>query len=139
MGIPPRLIDLSVARPSARWEIRNPIGTDAYMAPEQCGPGQVSPACDIWGLGATLHHAVSGSVPFPRSHGDDRFPQLRDEPLPLPGDAAPALRELIDAMLAFDPADRPTAAEVVARLEPLIEALPRRLAFAKRGTRSPRA
>ena len=52
------------------------------------------------------------------------------------GDDLPAgLRELIEAMLAFDPPDRPTAAETVETLEPLVEALPRKLAFAKRGTR----
>ena len=39
MGAPPRLIDLSVARTVARARrLRRAIGTDAYMAPEQCLP-----------------------------------------------------------------------------------------------------
>jgi hypothetical protein len=46
-----------------------------------------------------------------------------------------ALRELIESMLAFEPAQRPAAADVVMALEPLVDALPRRLAFARRGTR----
>jgi serine/threonine protein kinase len=132
MGVPPRLIDLSIARRLERAEISGPIGTDAYMAPEQCEPGTVGPATDVWGLGATLHHAVSGSKPFP---GEDRFPQLTQPPVPLGDDLPDGLRELIDAMLAFEPADRPTAAQVVEALEPLVDALPRKLAFARRGTR----
>ena len=74
MGIPPRLIDLSVARPVAEARrLRRPVGTDAYMAPEQCdpagSPGDVGPPSDVFGLASTLHHAVSGSVPFPRAGG----------------------------------------------------------------------
>ena len=136
MGVPPRLIDLSIARRLERAEISGPIGTDAYMAPEQCEPGTVGPPTDVWGLGATLHHAVSGSKPFP---GADRFPQLTQPPVPLGHDMPDGLRELIEAMLAFEPAERPTAAQVVEALEPLVDALPRKLAFARRGTRRRRA
>ncbi len=45
MGSPARLIDLSVARPEVdARRLRHPIGTDAYMAPEQCDPGAQNPA-----------------------------------------------------------------------------------------------
>ena len=59
MGAPARLIDLSVARPEedAR-RLRHPIGTDAYMSPEQCDPGAAHqvvgpcrptpPTCGAW-------------------------------------------------------------------------------------------
>ena len=117
------------------------------MPPEQCAPaeheGQIGPPADVWGLGATLHHALSGEVPFPRAKGardsDDplvRFPQLEAAPLPLPGDVPGALADLVGSMLAPDPAARPAAADVVLALEPLVEALPRKLAFAKRGTKT---
>jgi len=138
MGVPPRLIDLSIARRLDRPEISGPIGTDAYMAPEQCEPGTVGSATDVWGLGATLHHAVSGTKPFPAEEGD-RFPQLTERPVVLGDDVPTGLRALIEAMLAFEPADRPTAAETVEALEPLVDELPRTLAFAKRGTRRRRA
>ena len=84
MGLPPRLLDLSVARTvdrAARTD--GPIGTDPYMAPEQCvgeSAGQrIGPAADAWGLGATLFHAVAGERPFPRGHsaaGPERFPRV---------------------------------------------------------------
>jgi serine/threonine protein kinase len=138
MGVPPRLIDLSVARTFERaTRMTRPVGTDAYMAPEQCDPegypGEVGPKADVFGLGATLHHALSGAVPFPRAEGarDDedpevRFPQLVDEPDPLPDDVPAPLRELIERTLRADPAERPTAAELAMELEPLVAALPKR-------------
>ena len=71
MGIPPRLIDLCIARSLERaGRTRGPIGTDAYMAPEQCGAdgwkATIGAPADVWGLGATLYHAASGRRPFPR-------------------------------------------------------------------------
>ena len=144
MGTPPRLIDLSVARTLARARrLAGPTGTDAYMAPEQCRAGRdggpVGPPADVWGLGATLHHAVSGAPPFPRPPGarrspdrEARFPQLVRAPEPLPRRTPPALADIVAACLAPRPADRPTAAEVAAALEPLVLALPRGLVLPRR-------
>lgn len=139
MGVPPRLVDLSVARPVERAaEITSPIGSDPYMAPEQCDPsrGPIGPAADVFGLGATLFHAVAGSVPFPREDGDERFPQLRRPAGDLPPRTAPALEALIHAMLAPEPQDRPRADEVAVELGPLVAAQPSRMVFAKRGIRA---
>jgi serine/threonine protein kinase len=148
MGVPPRLIDLSIARTLERAaSTRHPLGTDAYMPPEQCAPadhpGAIGPASDVWGLGATLHHAVSGEVPFPRPReareAEDplvRFPQLQTEPQPLPDRAPVALRDLIARTLARAPADRPTASELVLELEPLVADLPRKLVFGRRSSRA---
>lgn len=132
MGIPPRLIDFSIARTvdDAAF-LRAAVGTDAYMAPEQCLPGrpprQVGPATDAWGLGATLHHAVSGAPPFRRapdaSESRDpltRFPQLHADPRPLPRHLPAPLRATVERCLTWAPADRPEASEVIAALEPLV-------------------
>jgi serine/threonine protein kinase len=147
MGVPPRLIDLSIARSLERAaRTRSAIGTDAYMPPEQClpaeHPGEIGPASDVWGLGATLHHAVRGAVPFPREReardsADPyvRFPQLRADPPPLPRNLPEALRDVIERALAKRPADRPTAAELVSSIEPVVAELPRKLLFGRRGTR----
>jgi serine/threonine protein kinase len=144
MGVPPRLIDLSIARDFERAaRSRGPLGTDAYMAPEQTGAEgvpEIGPAADVWGLGATLHHCVAGERPFPRARGarqsDDpkiRFPQLHADPPPLPDHVPAAFAELVDAALDRDAAARPTAQEIAERLEPIVAEAPSRLVFSRRG------
>jgi serine/threonine protein kinase len=145
MGVPPRLIDLSIARPlEDAAALHDPIGTDPYMAPEQCdpvrSPWRIGPAADVWALGATLHHAASGAVPFPRAkearHDPDplvRFPQLAlAAPPELPGHLPEPFRALVHAMLGPRPAARPTAAAVAAALEPLVLEVPTRLRVSRR-------
>ncbi|MGH3111429.1 MAG: serine/threonine-protein kinase, partial [Gaiellaceae bacterium] len=136
MGAPARLIDLSIAQPrTALVGKRSPIGTDAYMAPEQCDPvsrGPIASAADVWGVGATLYDASSGRQPFERpGPGDPRFPQLEKAPAPLPEKLPRELRELIMACLDPDPGARPTAAEAAGELELLVDALPRRLVLGR--------
>jgi serine/threonine protein kinase len=125
MGAPAKLIDLSVAMDvQAAAALDHPIGSDEYMAPEQCEPGQrgvVSPASDVWGFGATMFRAAAGYRAFDR---EPRWAQLRDEPLPLPSTVPPALADIITDCLAVDPDERPEPADIAARIEPLIAALP---------------
>jgi serine/threonine protein kinase len=120
----PRLIDLSVARREVdARRISRPVGTDAYMAPEQCDPArfpEIGPPADVWGLGATLFEALTGLQAFP-ADGGARFPQLRNGPPSLPDKAPPALAGAVRACLLDDPAQRPTAAELDDMLEPLGE------------------
>ena len=137
MGAPPRLIDLSVTRTvEGARRLRRPVGTDGYMAPEQCDPecGPIGPPADVFGLAATLHHAVSGRRPFARD-GAARFPQLERDAAPLPRRVPRELAALLSAALARDPALRPKAAELAAGLEPLVAGLPRRLVLGRRGWR----
>jgi serine/threonine-protein kinase len=135
MGAPPRLIDFSVARDWARARsITSPVGTDAYMSPEQCDPGraEIGTAADVWGLGATLFHAVTGRPPFLRPDGYDRsdpaqrFPQLGREHEEIPSRVPAPVAGTIAACLAPDPADRPAPAAVAEALEPVVAALPTR-------------
>lgn len=137
LGAPPRLVDFSIARPVGEAaRLRRPVGTDAYMAPEQCDPGRgpVGPAADVWGIGATLYEAAVGRVPFPRPRRYDehdpfqRFPQLAGAPPEIPGDVPGPLGDLILDCLRFDPSERPSAGAVADRLEPLVgEIMPRRV------------
>ncbi len=132
MSGPPRLIDLSVALTldDAR-SLERPVGTDGYMAPEQCDPtalGPVGPAADIFGLGATLYRAATGERPFPDADPDsqvaeERWPQLIGGPDP--GLLPEYVAEPILACLARDPGTRPAPAELAEALEPVLNAQPK--------------
>jgi eukaryotic-like serine/threonine-protein kinase len=144
MGIPPRVIDLSLARTLRRAKrLRDYIGTNAYMPPEQCIPDEdVGPPADVWGLAATLYHAVAGRRPFPKPRSRDdsdppemRFPQLTEEPRPWRVRVPEALSQAIHACLRKDPDDRPTARELALMLEPAVADLPSRLVLGRRGAR----
>lgn len=134
LGVPPRLIDFSVARGTGDAAgIRSAIGTDAYMAPEQCDPtlAPVGPAADVWGLGTTVFHAITGHVPFPVAEDHDtddprqRWPQLHADPYPLPEGTPPELDALVTDCLAYRPDERPDPQEIAMRLEPLLGDLTR--------------
>jgi eukaryotic-like serine/threonine-protein kinase len=133
MGAPPRLIDLSIARTFEQCaRLRSPVGTDAYMAPEQVTvpSDELGPPADIWGLGASLHEAVTGKRPFRKGERDsadleERFPQLTDEPPELPAFVPAALAASIMACLARDPAARPAPGELGDRLQLVLEGMPK--------------
>jgi serine/threonine protein kinase len=129
MSGPPRMIDFSVAVDVEEAAgLSHSIGTDGYMAPEQCDPrrlGPVGPAADVFGLGATLYRAATGERPFPGAEADSddplaRWPQL--ERSPDPGPLPAAVAEPILACMAHDPSQRPAPAELGEALEPVLRA-----------------
>ncbi|MCS6977405.1 MAG: serine/threonine protein kinase [Gemmatales bacterium] len=83
-------------------------GTVAYMAPEQAtGSAEVDHRSDIYALGATLYHAVTGQVPF---LGRTRAEVLRkhaEEPLPSPEGIVPGLNPSLSRVLCRMLAKRP--------------------------------
>lgn len=138
MGAPPRLIDLSVARTSSEAETATePIGTDAYMAPEQCEPqefGGMSARSDVWGWGITMYESITGILPFPRIGDNEeagRWPQMHLDPLPLTADVPQVLADLVMSTLERRADDRPTQLQVSEALEPMSAALPRRIVLGR--------
>jgi eukaryotic-like serine/threonine-protein kinase len=143
MAAPARLIDLSLVHSvKENRTLKHYVGTDAWMSPEQCLPGEgplIAGPADVWGMCATLHYACTGSVPFPRPSEDerytlaDRFPQLEDDPMPLPPGVPPLLEQMIKKGLSRRPEDRPTASEFAMALQPLVAELPHRFVMTKGG------
>lgn len=127
LGAPARLIDLSLAMDlETAASLDQIVGSDEYMAPEQCAPGvhgPLGPATDVWGIGATLYRAAVGHRAW-RFGGDERWPQLTTPPAPLPDFVPRPVGELIEQCLAFDAADRPTTRELVDRIGPWLGELP---------------
>src|ERR1700731_2813700 len=87
------------------------IGTQGYAPPEQYR-GKVELRSDLYALGATMHHALSGRDPA--NEAPFSFPPLGR----LCSDVEPALARLVDDALAYDVEHRvPSAEEFKRRLE----------------------
>ena len=101
------------------------MGTPAYMAPEQVLGRDCDERTDVYGLGATLYHALGGRAPCQAANLAGLLRQVAEGgPTPLE-ELAPAtprrLAALCRACLAKAPASRPTsAAAVAAELEAVL-------------------
>ncbi|MGW8401545.1 protein kinase domain-containing protein [Streptomyces lydicus] len=103
----------------------SPIGSPAYMAPEQAMGGAVGPYTDLYALGVLLHELLSGEVPFAGSTALGVLHRhLHEEPVPvrhLRPDVPEALEALVLHLLRKDPQARPADAQEVYRaLAPLL-------------------
>ena len=105
----------------------SPIGSPAYMAPEQAMGGAVGPRTDLYALGVLLHELVSGEVPFAGATALGVLHRhLYEAPVPLRKlrpEVPEPLESLVLRLLAKDPRQRPAdAAEVYRTLVPLLPA-----------------
>ncbi len=96
------------------------LGTPSYMAPEQAEgkSRQVSPATDIYALGATLYEMLTGRVPFREdSPLETMLKVVQEEPLP-PSRACPGLPRDLETIclkcLRKKPGQRYASAEALA-------------------------
>ncbi|MCX4982688.1 serine/threonine-protein kinase [Streptomyces sp. NBC_00572] len=115
------LIDFGVARAADQSRLTKTgmvIGTPAYMAPEQAvADRQLTGAADVFALGSLLLYAANGRPPFGDGSGPDLlYRVVHAEPeFGRLTETDPELADLIKTCLSKDPADRPTAAELVER------------------------
>lgn len=90
-------------------------GAVTYMAPERFFSwGSVSPASDIWALGATLYELATGEPPFGGLGGREQI-QLKGTPLPpsIGSKYSQHMNDLIMACLRPGPQERPSAKDLV--------------------------
>ncbi len=86
------------------------IGTPYYMSPEQIVGGAVDYRVDIYGLGGTLYHLVTGRMPFVGKNEREIMEKHLREPLVPPDHLKPELSnglgEVVELMMAKNPRDR---------------------------------
>ena len=105
-----KLIDFGIARHFQPQSNATMIGTQGYAPPEQYR-GKVETRSDLYALGATMHHALSGRDPT--AEPPFSFPPLKS----LCPTINPALADLVNDALAYDVALRvATAADFKRRL-----------------------
>ena len=121
----PCVIDFGISRAAEATSMTRAgfvVGSPGFMSPEQAEGDEVGPASDIFSLGAVLAFAASGQPPFGAGstaalvyrvvHASPRLDGVSDE-----------VRPLIERCLVKDPAQRPTASELLAEA---VAAQPRR-------------
>ena len=99
---------------------RSTAGTAAYISPEQANGDTVGPSSDVYSLGLVLLECLTGEVAFPGDPVQTLVARFLSDPA-IPETVAVHWRELIFAMTARNPEDRPQLRDVILRL--------RRIAF----------
>ncbi|MFI1396724.1 protein kinase [Streptomyces sp. NPDC020681] len=115
----PRIIDFGIAwatGASTLTHVGTAVGSPGFLAPEQVRGAAVTPATDVFALGATLAYAATADSPF--GHGSSEvmlYRVVHEEPqlYGVPDALAPLLR----ACLAKDPEERPSTLQLSMRLK----------------------
>jgi serine/threonine protein kinase len=110
------LTDFGLAKPldadAGLTDVGRWLGTVDYAAPEQIRGHATSERSDVYSLGATLFHAVSGHVPYPRDRDEDTMNAHLNEPVP---SHVSLLDPVLRRAMAKDPADRWPSAGALGR------------------------
>jgi serine/threonine-protein kinase len=92
------------------------MGTVQYLSPEQASGHPASPATDIYSLGIVAYECLAGKRPFGgESQVAIAMAQINDAPPPLPPTVAEPVQNLVMAMIAKKPEERPASAAAVSR------------------------
>ncbi|MBG0856681.1 serine/threonine protein kinase [Streptomyces spinoverrucosus] len=115
----PRIIDFGIAwatGASTLTHVGTAVGSPGFLAPEQVRGAAVTPATDVFSLGATLAYASTGDSPFGHGSSEVMLYRVVHEEPQLQG-VPDALAPLVRACLAKDPEERPSTLELSLRLK----------------------
>ncbi len=115
----PRIIDFGIAwatGASTLTHVGTAVGSPGFLAPEQVRGALVTPATDVFALGATLAYAATADSPFGHGSSEVMLYRVVHEEPQLYG-VPDALAPLVRACLAKDPEERPTTLQLSMRLK----------------------
>lgn len=115
----PRIIDFGIAwatGASTLTHVGTAVGSPGFLAPEQVRGAAVTPATDVFSLGATLAYAATADSPFGHGSSEVMLYRVVHEEAQLHG-VPDALAPLVRACLAKDPEERPSTLQLSMRLK----------------------
>ncbi|MEU0782523.1 serine/threonine-protein kinase [Streptomyces sp. NPDC006173] len=115
----PRIIDFGIAwatGASTLTHVGTAVGSPGFLAPEQVRGAAVTPATDVFALGATLAYAATQDSPFGQGSSEVMLYRVVHEEPHLQG-VPDALAPLVRACLAKDPEERPSTLQLSLRLK----------------------
>ncbi|KAB1989449.1 serine/threonine protein kinase [Streptomyces triticiradicis] len=115
----PRIIDFGIAwatGASTLTHVGTAVGSPGFLAPEQVRGVAVTPATDVFALGATLAYAATQDSPFGQGSSEVMLYRVVHEEPHLHG-VPDALAPLVRACLAKDPEERPSTLQLSLRLK----------------------
>ncbi|MFJ9630497.1 serine/threonine-protein kinase [Streptomyces sp. NPDC101175] len=115
----PRIIDFGIAwatGASTLTHVGTAVGSPGFLAPEQVRGAAVTPATDVFSLGATLAYASTSDSPFGHGSSEVMLYRVVHEEAQLHG-VPDALAPLVRACLAKDPEERPSTLQLSLRLK----------------------
>jgi serine/threonine-protein kinase len=113
------LARLTIEKPASgarsQMNAKGPVGTPAYMSPEQAvgDPSKMDDRSDVFGLGALLYEMITGICPYGDEYNPDRIIELAKKGAVIPIEQAARgfgvsarLAKIVMKALAFRPEDR---------------------------------
>jgi serine/threonine-protein kinase len=113
-----KITDFGIARAggsSTMTQTGQVMGTAQYVSPEQATGRSITPSSDLYSLGVVAYECLAGMPPFTADTPIAlALMHVREDAPPLPSDVPAAVRNLVTALIAKDPDDRPSGAHEVA-------------------------